>query len=299
MSWTFETLAEFPNLLEGPLWDGSGLLFTECDASRIHRYDPTTGRCTVYREGTNKANGLLLGADGALYACEGEGRRVVRYDGSTTTVVADGYDGGRLNSPNDLVSDGQGRIWFSDPRYGPHWDDLELGHESVYRADPHRDGGWSLTRVTFDTTRPNGVLLSADERTLYVAQSEYGEGKMRELWAYPIAEDGSLGPRRVLHTFYPHRGIDGMCLDSVGNIVATAGWRESGPGPMIYVFAPDGRVLEQHPVPVDRPTNCTWGEDDLRTLYVTTGSGYLLRARTDRQGHPRYRPPATTDEVAT
>jgi gluconolactonase len=142
--------------------------------------------------------------------------------------------------------------------------------------------------VTFDTTRTNGLLVAPDQHTLYVAQSEYGEHKMRELRAYPINDDGSLGAYCVLHTFYPHRGIDGMCLDTEGNIVATAGWDESGPGPMIYVFSPTGRVLETHPVPVDRPTNCTFGDSDLRTLYVTTASGYLLRARTPRQGHLVY-----------
>lgn len=130
-----------------------------------------------------------------------------------------------------------------------------------------------------------GILVSPDQRTLYVAQSEYGENKLRELRAYPINDDGSLGTYRVLHNFYPHRGIDGMCLDSEGNIVATAGWNESGPGPMIYVFSPTGRVLETHPVPVDRPTNCTFGGSDLRTLYVTTASGYLLRAQTSRSGY--------------
>lgn len=288
MTWNFETLATFSTLIEGPVWDGSGLLFTECAASRIQRYDPTSGACTVFLEGTNEANGLRLTEDGALYACEGGGRRVVRYDGSAVTVIADGYEGGRLNSPNDLDGDALGRIWFSDPRYGPDRSDMELEHESVYRADPREDGGWSIERVTLDTTRPNGVLLSADQRTLYVAQSEYGEGNQRELWAYPINDDGSLGDRRVFHVFYPHRGIDGMCLDSEGNIVATAGWQESGPGPKIYVFDPAGKVLAMHPVPVDRPTNCTWGGDDLRTLYVTTGTGHLLRAQTDLQGHPRY-----------
>jgi len=138
--------------------------------------------------------------------------------------------------------------------------------------------------MTFDTTKPNGLLLSLDEKILYVAQSHYGEGNKRELRAYPIRDDDTLGPYEVLHNFYPHRGIDGMTLDVEGNIVATAGWRQSGPGPMIYVFAPNGRVLETHPVPEDRPTNCTFGGEDLSTLYVTTIDGRLLRAQTHRKG---------------
>ena len=81
------------------------------------------------------------------------------------------------------------------------------------------------------------------------------------------------------------RGVDGMCLDTNGNIIACAGWEEAGPGPMIYVFAPSGRVLETHPVPVDRPTNCTFGDADLGTLYVTSGGGHLFRVRdTGRRG---------------
>jgi gluconolactonase len=93
-----------------------------------------------------------------------------------------------------------------------------------------------------------------------------------------------LGEHKVLHNFAPHRGIDGMCFDSEGNLIATAGWEVSGPGGMIYIFAPNGRVLETHPVPCDRPTNCTFGDADLKTLYVTSIDGQLLRARTDRMG---------------
>jgi gluconolactonase len=145
--------------------------------------------------------------------------------------------------------------------------------------------------MTYDTTRPNGLLISPDQRTLYVAQSEYGEDRKRELRAYPIRDDDTVGPYEVLHNFYPHRGIDGMCLDVEGNIIATAGWELSGPGPMIYVFAPNGRVLETHPVPSHRPTNCTFGGPDLTTLYVTTGSGHVFRTQTERRGRLWY-PPA-------
>jgi gluconolactonase len=82
-----------------------------------------------------------------------------------------------------------------------------------------------------------------------------------------------------------------MCLDTEGNIVATAGYRESGPGPMIYVFSPTGEVLETHPMPEDRPTNCTFGGPDLTTLYVTTGGGHLFQTRTERQGRLLYPSP--------
>ena len=114
----------------------------------------------------------------------------------------------------------------------------------------------------------------------------------RELRAYPVNDDGALGEYGVLHDFGAHRGIDGMVLDTGGNIIATAGYQAGGPGPMIYVFSPRGQVIESHPVPTDRPTNCSFAGPDLSTLYVTTIDGYLYRAETDRQGRLLY-PPAS------
>jgi gluconolactonase len=289
--WNFELVAGPFGFTEGPAWDGESLFFSDIPASRVMGYRPATGACDVYREGTREANGLVLDAQGRIVACEGGGRRMARYepDGGTT-VLADRFEGHRLNSPNDLTFDSQGRLWFTDPRYGEKRDDMELDHESVFRLDPQPDGSWAIHRVTFDTTRPNGLVLSPDERTLYVAQSEYGVDRKRELRAYPVREDGTLGKYAVLHNFYPHRGIDGMCLDREGNLVATAGWQESGPGPMIYVFAPNGRVLETHPVPADRPTNCAFGGPDLGHLYVTSGTGGLYRVtRPGRTGYPVHR----------
>ena len=294
MDWSFEIVAGPFGFTEGPAWDGQALLFSDIPSSRILRYDPDSGETTVYRENTHEGNGLMFDAAGRLYGCQGgtDGRRVVRYepDGGVT-VIADRFEGRRLNSPNDLAFDRRGRLWFTDPRYGDFRADMELEHESVYRADPQPDGSWLLHRVTFDTTRPNGLLISPDGRTLYVAQSEYGVDRKRELRAYPIRDDGSVGDYQVLHNFYPHRGIDGMCLDVDGNLVATAGWNESGPGPLLYFFSPTGRVLATHPVPFDRPTNCTWGGPELRTLYVTVATGHLLAVETERRGFLIY-PPA-------
>ena len=285
MSWNFELVAGPFSFTEGPAWDGEVVLFTDIPNSRIMRYNPGDGQCTEFRTGTNEANGLMFDKNGQLYACEGGGRRMVRYNSDgTTTVLVDKFEGKRLNSPNDLAFDVQGRLWFTDPRYGDRTDDLELDHQSVFRLDVQPNDTWAIHRVTYDTTKPNGLLISPDQKWLYVAQSEYGENRKRELRVYPINDDGTVGAYEVLHNFYAHRGIDGMCLDTEGNVIATAGWQESGPGPMIYVFAPNGRVLETHPIPTDRPTNCTFGDADLRTLYVTAG-GCLYRVRTEHTGY--------------
>ena len=291
MDWEFELLAgPYGGTTEGPAWDGEALLFSHIPASRIMRYDPRTGEVAEVRTGTHNTNGLMFDAQGRLYGCQSGQHCIVRFepDGGMTPLP-NRLDGRRHNRPNDLAIDSKGRIWFTDPYgRGRPADERELDHASVLRHDPQPDGGWSLRRMTHDTTSPNGILFSKDERTLYVAQSDY-EGT-RELRAYPLDDDDTLGPYTVLHTFGQdscgvQRGVDGMCLDTDGNIIACAGWNEAGPGPLIYVFAPSGRVLETHPVPADRPTNCTFGDADLSTLYVTTGGGHLFRVRnTGRRG---------------
>ena len=299
MEWRFQ-LVERPygGVTEGPIWDGEAVYFTHIPTSRIMRYDPGSGGILEWRGGTNHTNGLAHDTQGRLYGCCSGGRSIVRFepDGSTTTV-ADRVDGQKLNTPNDLAIDHQGRIWFTNPWNVGNIDPAEveeLDNRSVLRADPQPDGSYTVARVTFDTTMPNGVLVSPDDSTLYVAESNSAEiGLDRELRAYPINEDGSLGPYRTLHTFGKdrdavHRGIDGMCFDVDGNIIATAGWPDGGPGPMIYVFSPTGRVLETHRVPARMPTNCCFGGPDRTTLYVTSTEGHFFRAETDRVGWAMY-----------
>lgn len=282
--WNFEQVAGPFDFTEGPAWDGSGLIFSDIPNNRLMRFDPASGETEEFRTATNQANGLMFDREGVLHVCEGggEGRCISRYnaDGSRQ-VLASHFEGNRLNSPNDLAFDHKGRIFFTDPRYGSDFGDMELDHQSVYRLDPDGDNR-SITRVTFDTEKPNGLLISPDGGTLYVADSAQTDGP-RELRAYPLDADGNFsGPHEVPHNFFPHRGIDGMCLDVDGNIVATSGWEQSGPGPMINIFTPKGRVLAMHPM-THAPTNCTWGDADLKTLYVTAGAR-LFRARTELQG---------------
>jgi gluconolactonase len=134
--------------------------------------------------------------------------------------------------------------------------------------------------MTHETVGPRAVLLSADERTLYVADGDIERGDVCQLLAYRVSEQGSLGPAKSLLTFTAaDRGIEGMCLDSEGDIVACAGWNKGGAGPMLYRIAPSGTILESHPAPADLPMRCAFGDAGLASLYVTTGSGELYRAR--------------------
>jgi gluconolactonase len=292
MVWQFEQVAAPVGFTEGPVWDGAGVIYCAPRDDQLRRYDPTSGASTVVRTDTQGAGGLARDRQGRLYACQGRGRRVVRYeaDGSVT-VLADGFAGRRLNGPNDLVVDTAGRVWFTDPCYRVDRGHLELDHESVYRLDPLPDGGFTITRVVFDVLRPNGLAFAPDERLLYVAESprfmaeQTAEG-VPQLLAYPVLADGSLGPKRVVYDFGDQRGIDGLRVDAGGNIVATCGWARSGPGPRVAVFAPDGRVLEEHPTPTT-PTNLVFGGPTLSDLYLTGFDGALWRARTTRRGLAR------------
>lgn len=299
MEWRFQLVARpYGGVTEGPIWDGEAVYFTHIPTSRIMRYDPGSGGISEWRGGTNHTNGLAHDTQGRLYGCCSGGRSIVRFEpDGTTTTVADRVNGQKLNTPNDLAIDHQGRIWFTNPWNVGNIDPAEveeLDNRSVLRADPQPDGSYTVARVTFDTTMPNGVLVSPDDSTLYVAESNSADiGLDRELRAYPINTDGSLGPYNTLHTFGKdrdavHRGIDGMCFDVDGNIIATAGWPDGGPGPMIYVFSPTGRVLETHRAPARMPTNCCFGGPDRTTLYVTSTEGHFFRAETDRVGWAMY-----------
>jgi len=300
MPWKFELLMKPGTeqlITEGPVWDAEYLYFTQIRQNKILRYDPKTGAIDVWRTGTNRTNGLAFDAHGRLFGCCSGGRSIVRFDpDGKNVVIADRVDGKRLNTPNDLAIDRKGRIWFTNPINPGNWDQTEvpeLDNRSVIRCDPQKDGTYTTTRVTFDTVQPNGILVSPDQSTLYVVDGNYDPGTVRDLRAYPIHEDGSLGKFNTLFTWGndargPHRGIDGMCLDVDGNIIATAGYYVSGSGPMIYVFTPTGRVLETHPVAANRPTNCCFGGPDRTTLFVTSTEGHFFRAETDRVGWAIY-----------
>ena len=290
-TWEWELIAKHDSLTEGPTWDGSGLLYNECYASTTYRWDPKTGESSVWRTQSNQANGMKFDRSGRLFACQGGANQVVEIDisnpDSDVTVIANSLDGAKINMPNDLDIDGRGRIYFSDPNYSDKPNNLP--HESVYLAEHIFGGNWTTKRVTFDTNRPNGVLLSADQSTLYVAESPVNPDLKRQLRAYPVNSDGTLGNKTVLFDFGSGRGIDGMAINTDGQIVATAGSNAAGAGSAIYIFEPNGLVRATYRTPADSPTNCTFGGPSLDILYVTFATGHVYQVKnTGMTGHLAY-----------
>jgi gluconolactonase len=259
---------------EGPAYGPGGCVYFSDIGNRIMKFDPATGRTTVYREPSGRANGLDFDPQGRLVAAEGAntgGRRrvtITEKDGRVR-VLADRWHGKRFNSPNDVTVDTRGRVYFTDPRYVGD-EPRELDKESVYRVDP--DG--TLARIITDVQKPNGIILSPDMKTLYLADSN-PKGN-QHLLAFTLRTDGTVGPKRLLHDFGRDRGIDGMCVDAKGNIYGAAGDGKKGG---VYVFSPAGIRLAFIPVP-ETPTNCVFGGKDRKMLYVTAGKSlYLVRLK--------------------
>ena len=279
---------------EGPAWDPElGVLSS--GNNNVNRR-AANGTNSVFREGAG-TNGLLFDRDGSLLACEPVLRRVTRTlrDGIVRELTSS-FNGKAYNTPNDLTTDSRGRIYFSDPRYGKR-DDMQQRNESnetiegVYRID--RDG--SVERVLGrEVERANGVLVSADDRFLYVADNCNDRlGGARKLWRFDLQSDGSVltSSQKLVHDWGQGRGPDGLKQDVDGNLFVAAGTSESKP-PFepdasqkggIYVFDLSGRLIDFVHVPRDEVTNCAFGGDDLKTLYIT-GGGTLYSIRTVRPG---------------
>ena len=207
-------------------------------------------------------------------------------------VIASEYKGKGLQSLNDLEIDSGGRIYFTSRTSDP--DPESMNKRSVYRVDPDGTIHQLLTEPQVDM--PNGIVLSPDEKTLYLIEAHSGQNHNRNILAFDLQEDGTLSHRRVLYDFYPGRSGDGMCIDKEGNLYVAAGLHhrrgtaetlDTRPG--IHVISPEGRLLAFRETPEDTVTNCTFGGEDLKTLYITCGS-YLLEMRTMIPGKQTYRP---------
>jgi gluconolactonase len=271
---------------EGPAADAEGnVYFSDCPNNRILLYRPNTGETEVWQEPSERANGMNFDAQGRLVVCcdgkDGGARAVRRYENDgTITTLASRYQGRKLNAPNDLCFDQEGRIYFTDPRYG-YKDDLEQDAMAVYRIE--LDG--SLTRVIDDMETPNGILITLDNRTLYLVDNNPEPGGTRTLLAYDLAEDGSWQRRAVLADFGDGHGGDGMVLDIEGNIYLTAGADEKAG---VYVIDPNGEALGFIPTG-ETPGNCTFGGPDLRDLYIAASTS-LYRIRLAIPGQLTYPP---------
>ncbi len=259
---------------EGPAYGPGGFVYFSDIGNRIMKFDPATGKTGVFREPSGRANGLDFDPLGQLVAAEGAnqgGNRrisITEKDGKVRTI-ADKWQGKRFNSPNDLTIDTRGRVYFTDPRYAGS-EKREIDTESVYRVDP--DG--TVTQIIKDVQKPNGIALSPDMKSLYLADSNPGGNQ--HLLAFPLKEDGTVGPKKLLHDFGKGRGIDGMSIDVKGNIYGAAG---SGKTSGVYVFSPEGKQLAFIPVP-ETATNCVFGDKDRSTLYITAGKSlYRIKVR--------------------
>ena len=330
----FELLFTRPEEGEGGLTEGpavapdGSVYFSDIrrgrNPGRIYRYDPRTGEVELFAPDSHKSNGLIFGPDGMLYAAEGAdygGRRISRWDvgAKVRTLVVDRFEGKRFNSPNDITVDGSGNLYFTDPRYTGH-EPRELDHRAVYRTTP--DG--QVEEITREVTKPNGLALSPDGKTLFVAETNNGgdgmpgvepgnRGPMR-IYAFPIGADGRVsGERRLHHDFGPEFGCDGMTVDDKGNLYLTV--REpSSPGVLVLDprgkkvgFLPTGKgahaeetpltegeakSLEEPPVPPSGlPSNVEFGlGEDANSLYVTVDQS-LYRIRLKARGHHRQHRP--------
>jgi len=289
-----EVLAGGYDWTEGPVWikNGGYLLFSDIPPNQIHRWKegegaklyltPSGYTGTEKRGGEVGSNGLTLDRQGRLVLAQHGDRRIARMDAPLSnpqpkfTTLADRYQKARFNSPNDVVFRSNGDVYFTDPAYGmeKQWDDpkREMNYAGVFRATP--DG--TVTLLTKEMTRPNGIAFSPDEKRLYVAQSDQAAAIWR---TFDVKGDGTIENSRILFDATTlgtsRRGLpDGMKIDTAGNLFAT------GPGGVL-VITPQGKHLGTI-MTGQATSNCAFG-DDGRTLYMTADD-YLMRVKLKTKG---------------
>jgi gluconolactonase len=252
---------------EGPVYFGDRrcLLFSDLPNNRMLRWDEETGCVSVFRAPSNFSNGNTRDREGRLVTCEHRGRRVTRTEWSgAITVLADRYEGKRLNSPNDVVVKSDGTVWFTDPTYGISAEyeggkaESEIGSCNVYRFDP-RDG--SLRIVVDDFSRPNGLAFSPGEERLYIADSGFWPNPEapHHIRCFDVAADGTLRNSRVLAEVSP--GIpDGFRIDVEENI-----WTSAGDG--VQCFTAGGDLIGKIRVP-EKVANVCFGGPARDRLFI-------------------------------
>ncbi|HZS08193.1 MAG TPA: SMP-30/gluconolactonase/LRE family protein [Blastocatellia bacterium] len=294
---------------EGPAADREGnVYFTDAANNRIMRL-ATDRTLSTFRQPANYPNGMVFDPEWRLLVCEagdsalGTPPRITRTDMKTgqIEVLTDNYEGMRYVAPNDITFDGQGRIYFTEQARTPilpPYQEVVRGRPAptvpsygVYRIDP--DGRVTRILAGPDVQWPNGLMISPDDRTFYLVETNKAENGARMIRAYDLRPDGSVTNMRVFHNFYPGRSGDGMAIDVQGNLYVAAGLHrlrgtsetlDTRPG--IHIFSPAGKLLRYIPVPEDTVTNCAFGGADMKTLYITAGKG-LYRVRTEIEGTHR------------
>ncbi|MEV2210163.1 SMP-30/gluconolactonase/LRE family protein [Streptomyces sp. NPDC050997] len=256
---------------EGPLYLPAWrqLIWSDIPNDRILRWDEATGTVGVFRTPAGNSNGNTLDRQGRLVSCEQGNRRVTRTEpDGTVTVLAEQYAGKRLNSPNDSVVRSDGTIWFSDPDFGiisdyeGHRAESEIGACNVYRIDP-ATGGVHLAADGFEG--PNGVILSPDEKRLYVSDS-----RAARIDVFDIREDDTLADRKVFAEARGDVRFDNIRFDDEGRLWAAA--LDDG----VHCYAPDGTLIGRLRVP-ETVSNITFGGPKNNRLFITaTTSLYSL-----------------------
>ena len=282
---SIEQLATGCRWAEGPVWFGDGryLLWSDIPNNRMLRWDDCSGATSVFRASADNANGHTRDRQGRLVSCEHLTRRITRteYDGRIT-VLADRFDGKRLNSPNDIVCASDGSLWFTDPSFGiaGHWEGepaaQELPH-AVYRLPP--DG--PLQRVIDDLKAPNGLAFSPDESELYVIESR--AEPHRKLWAYRVGPGATLTNRRLVVSASDGGALDGMAVDIEGHL--WCGYGSNGRVPSagldgVRVFEATGRAIGHIHLP-ERCANVCFGGAKMNRLFMAAShSLYALYVNT-------------------
>ena len=277
---------------EGPSWDPAGYLYFVGN-NRLWRMD-AKAKAEPYLDPSPGANGSLVDPQGRVDVCESQARRVIRIERDRSiTVLADGFEGKKFNSPNDLAIDSKGRLYFTDPRYGRR-DTIEMLDaagkqlEGVYRIDAP---GKVARIMTHEVDRPNGILVSPGDRYLFVADNNNNtEGGARKLWRFDLKQDGTIDPtsRRLIFDWHKARGPDGFKMDREGRLYVAGGINRATQFETIdeykggiFIISPEGKLIEFVAVPKDETTNCAFGGPDLKTLYITSGGSlYSIRVKT-------------------
>ena len=254
---------------EGPAWSRDGyLIFSDVPGNKLLEFKPPE-KPTPFRENSNGAMGNAFDAQGRLYTCETHARRVTRIDKKgKVEVIAERYQGKRLNAPNDIVVRKDGQVYFTDPAFGNQQDSQDLDFYGVYHLAPRGE----LELVAKPKGRPNGIALSPDGRTLYVTNSDE-----RNIRAYDLDRNGAASNERVLVSAV--EGIpDGISTDEKGNLYVAAAKLE--------IYTPQGKPLGSI-VFAETPSNCAFGGPDMQSLFVTAKTS-VYRVHLDVKGSVQY-----------